>query len=125
MNRGVIKRDRESVELGPIPEGRWAGSSIAEVFESGGDTLMSAGIHEIPASETRVDYPPVDDVLYILEGEMQIVSEGETTSLRAGDFAYLRAGIPRTFIVRDRVRHVYVTYPSNWKRPDAMAEVPR
>jgi len=52
-------------------------------------------------------------VIYVLEGKIEIVSEGEITKLCAGDFAYLRSGIPRTFIVRDRVRHLYVTYPND------------
>jgi ethanolamine utilization protein EutQ (cupin superfamily) len=76
---------------------------------------MSCGIHEIFASEIIVEKAPVDDVLYVLEGEIEIEAGGAAETFRAGDFAYLRAGARQRFIVRDRVKHVYVCYPGNWK----------
>ena len=110
-----MKISGETIELHPIPEGRWAGSKIAEVFPADGDTKMSCGLHEIFASETVAENPPIDDILYILEGEMEIESDGRVETFRAGDFAYLPAGGRRKFIVRDRVKHIYVTYPRDWK----------
>ena len=48
------------------------------------------------------------------EGEMEIDADGAVETYQAGDFAYLRAGARQTFTVRDRVKHIYVTYPCNW-----------
>jgi len=110
----IKKVSRESIALSKIPDGMWAGSNIAEVFPATGDTKMSCGIHELFASETVVESAPVDDVLYILEGEIEIDSDGVVETYRAGDFAYLRAAARQKFTVRDRVKHVYVTYPCNW-----------
>ena len=110
----IKKISKESIVLNQIPDGLWAGSNLVEVLPSTGDTKMSCGIHELFASETVVEDSPVDDVLYILEGEMEIESDGVTVKFSAGDFAYLRAGTKQKFIVHDRVKHIYITYPCNW-----------
>ncbi|NQU44242.1 DUF861 domain-containing protein [bacterium] len=111
----TIKRiPKESIALNKVPNGIWSGSNIAEVFPADGDTRMSCGIHELFASETIVEKAPVDDVLYILEGAIEIDSDGVVERYEAGDFAYLRAGARQKFTVRDRVKHIYVTFPCNW-----------
>jgi len=110
----IKKIAKESIVLRKIPDGTWSGSNIAEILPATGDTKMSCGIHEIFASEAVVEKAPVDDVLYILEGEIEIDSDGVVEKYQAGDFAYLRAGARQKFTVRDRVKHIYVTYPCNW-----------
>jgi ethanolamine utilization protein EutQ (cupin superfamily) len=105
---------KESIVLNDIADGMWAGSKIAEILPTTGDTQMACGIHELFASETVVENAPVDDVLYILEGEVEIESDGEIENFKAGDFAYLRAGARQVFRVRDRVKHIYICYPRNW-----------
>ena len=110
----IKKTSKESIVLSKIPGGIWSGSNIAEVFPATGDTKMACGIHELFTSETIVENAPVDDVLYILEGEIEIDSDGVVEKYQAGDFAYLRAGSRQKFTVRNRVKHIYVTYPCNW-----------
>ena len=110
----IKKISKNSIVLEKIQDGIWSGSNIAEVFPAKGDTRMSCGVHELFASETVVENAPVDDVLYILEGEIEIDSDGDVNKYQAGDFAYLRAGARQKFTVRDFVKHIYVTYPSNW-----------
>jgi ethanolamine utilization protein EutQ len=110
----LIKTARESIVLGKIEDGTWSGSNIAEIFPSTGNTKMSCGIHELFASETIIEKAPIDDVLYILEGEIEINSDGDVQTYQAGDFAYLRAGTRQKFTVHNRVKHIYVTYPRDW-----------
>jgi len=110
----IKKISKESIVMNKIPDGIWTGSNIAEVLPATGDTKMSCGIHELFASETVVEKSPVDDVLYVLEGELEIDSDGTVEKYKAGDFAYLRAGVRQKFIVRNRVKHIYVSYPCNW-----------
>ena len=110
----IKKISRDSIMLSEVTEGIWSGCNIAEVLPTTGDTRMSCGIHELFASETIVEISPVDDVLYILEGEIEIDSDGITEKFQAGDFAYLHAGARQKFIVRERVKYIYVTYPRDW-----------
>lgn len=110
----IKKIAKESVVLQNLADGLWAGSNIAEVLPASGGTVMSCGIHELFTSQTVVEKAPVDDVLYILEGEIEITSDGVTETFRAGDFAYLSAGSRQTFTVRERVKHIYISYPCNW-----------
>ena len=110
----IRKVSGESVVLPTVQDGPWAGSKIAEIFPVSGNTRMSCGIHELFASETVVEKAPVDDILYILEGGIEIESDGIAEKYQAGDFAYLHAGARQKFVVRDRVKHIYVTYPRNW-----------
>lgn len=111
----ILKTEASDIRLQPIAEGVFAGSRICEVFDTSGKTTMACGIHEIDASVTVVERAPVDDVLFILDGEVEIESNGDSHTYRAGDFAYLRAGERQVFTVRERVRHIYVCYPGNWK----------
>ena len=113
---GVLKKAGKDVVLAPLRDGVFAGSNIAEIFDTFGRTRMSCGIHEIFASEVVVEKAPVDDVLHVLEGEIEIEADGTVETFRAGDFAYLRAGARQRFLVRDRVKHIYVCYPGNWKQ---------
>lgn len=103
------------VEPQTVPEGPWADTNLFEVFPTTGDTRMSCGVHEILAGEITVESAPVDDVLYILEGEMEITAGGVTETYRAGDFAYLYAGERQVFRIPERVKHIYVTYPRSWQ----------
>ena len=112
---GILKKSKEEIVFEPIAHGPFSGSIIAEVFDASGETTMSCGIHEIPASVTIVEKAPVDDVLCILEGEMEIESDGVSKTYRTGDFAYLRAGERQKYTVKERVKHIYVCYPGNWK----------
>lgn len=113
---GVLKKAGKDVVFQSLRDGVFAGSKIAEIFDTSGRTKMSCGIHEIFASEVIVEKAPVDDVLYILEGEIEIEADGAVETFRAGDFAYLRFGARQRFLVRDRVKHIYVCYPGNWKQ---------
>ena len=110
----IKKVSKKSIAPCNVPDGIWAGSNLAEIFPARGDTNMSCGVHELFASVIVVEKAPVDDVLYILEGEMQIDADGVCETYRAGDFAYLSAGARQIFTVRDRVKHIYVTYPRDW-----------
>ena len=112
---GTLKRSQAAVVFSPIADGPFAGSRIAEVFDTSGATAMACGIHEIHAAVTIVEKATVDDVLYILEGEIEIESNGVHQTYRAGDFACLRAGEQQQFTVKDKVKHLYVCYPGNWK----------
>jgi ethanolamine utilization protein EutQ len=110
----IVRIPAESTIPEAVSDGPWSGSRLAEVFPADGDTRMSCGIHEIPASQTIVEKAPVDDVLHILEGEIRIDSDGTVETFSAGDFAYLHAGARQVYTVPDRVKLVYVTYPRNW-----------
>jgi len=112
--RALAKIAGESIVLSQVADGAWAGSNLAEIFPATGDTRMACGIHELFASETVVEKAPVDDVLYILEGEIEIDADGVVETYRAGDVAYLRAGSRQKFTVRERVKHLYVTDPCDW-----------
>jgi ethanolamine utilization protein EutQ (cupin superfamily) len=113
MSEKMIKVPAKDVQLKPVTEvPRWVGSNLAEIFDTSGKTRMACGIHEIFKSETdRV----VDDLLYILEGEIEIRMDGRSEVFRQGDFAYVAAGTTVTYAVKKHVKLIYVVYPANWK----------
>ena len=106
----------EDIALKPVMDvPRWAGSNIAEIFDTSGETRMACGIHEIFTSETVEADRVVDDLLYILEGEIEIRSDEQTEVFKAGDFAYVPAKTTVTYVVREHVKLIYVVYPASWK----------
>lgn len=112
----LLKVSKKDVVLKPVTDiPRWCGSNLAQIFGGGNDEVcMSAGIHEIFACEVT-ELNPVTDLLYILEGEIEVRANSESQIYQQGDFAYLTGGVDRTYIVRESVKLIYVTYPSNWQ----------
>jgi len=116
MSEKMIKVAAKDIKLQPVTEPpRWAGSRLAEVFDTSGKTRMACGIHEISKTEVAEADRVIDDLLYILEGEIAIRMGDRTEVFRAGDFAYIAANTTVTYIVKDRVKLIYVVYPANWK----------
>ena len=76
---------------------------------------MACGIHEIFASETVEADRAVDDILYILDGEIEIRMGGQAETFGAGDFAYVPAPTTVTYVVKEHVKLIYVVYPADWK----------
>ena len=75
---------------------------------------MSAGIHEIFPSEVTCTME-TDDILYILEGEIEIEVNGLIKTYCPGDFAYLYKGTKVTIRVAKYDKHVFISYPADWK----------
>ena len=117
MHKKLLKVDRNSLIL-KKPEGIsiWEKTEIAEAFGIKDKTKMGAGIHKIKEFEVTYAHE-VDDVLYILEGEMIIESNGEKKVFSPGDFAYIKGGKNKiTIIVKEYAKLLFVTYPADWKK---------
>jgi ethanolamine utilization protein EutQ (cupin superfamily) len=115
VNR-MLKVSAETIKLQPVKEvPRWVGSNLAEIFDTTGKTRMACGIHEIFTSETTEADRIVDDLLYILDGEIEIRMGEQTEIFRKGDFAYVPAGTTVIYAVKSYVQLIYVVYPANWK----------
>jgi ethanolamine utilization protein EutQ (cupin superfamily) len=116
MAEKLIRVAAKDITLKPITDvPHWAGSRLAEVFDTSGKTRMACGIHEIFTSETISADRTVDDILYILEGEIEIRMDGRSEVFRPGDFAYIATGTTVTSVVKEHVKLIYVVYPANWK----------
>jgi ethanolamine utilization protein EutQ (cupin superfamily) len=116
MHKLIKKVASEKISLKPVTDvPRWLGSNMAEIFDTSGETRMACGIHEIFTSETVEANRVVDDLLYILEGEIEIRTDKQKEVFRAGDFAYVPAKITVTYAVSKYVRLIYVVYPASWK----------
>jgi len=66
-------------------------------------------------TDAVVEKAPVDDVLYILDGEITIEADDKKETYHAGDFAYLFAGARQRYTVTDHVKLIYICYPRDWK----------
>ncbi len=115
---GLLKIAKEDITFQSFSEGLWAGTRIAEVLPTTGTTRMSSGIHEMGPVDAVVEQAPVDDVLYILDGEITIEADDKTATYRAGDFAYLFACARQHYRVEKYVKLIYVCYPRDWKLPE-------
>jgi ethanolamine utilization protein EutQ (cupin superfamily) len=116
MSEKMIKVAAKDIQLKPVTEvPRWVGSRLAEIFDSSGKTRMACGIHEIFKSETVEADRVVDDLLYILEGQIEIRMDGRSEVFRQGDFAYVAAGTTVIYAVQEHVKLIYVVYPADWK----------
>lgn len=112
----LMKVAAKDIRLQPVTDPpQWAGTRIAEIFDTTGRTRMACGIHEIFQTEVVSSDRDIDDVLYILEGQIEIRVGDHVEVFREGDFAYVAAAGAVTYIVKDRVKLIYVVYPANWK----------
>jgi ethanolamine utilization protein EutQ (cupin superfamily) len=116
MSKIIQKVAAKDIKLQPVIDvPRWKGSNISEIFDTSGKTRMACGIHEIFKSETIEADRVVDDLLYILDGEIEIRTDKESEVFKAGDFAYVPAKTTVTYAVNKYVKLIYIVYPASWK----------
>ena len=108
---GLLKIDKNSLILNKIKdESVWKDTKLADIFSPGDNTKMGAGIHEIFQIEVN-QINKVDDILYILDGEIKIQFNNINYTYKQGDFAYIFAGTEITIKVEEYVKLIYITFP--------------
>ncbi len=55
-----------------------------------------------------------DEVDYIIDGTLEIIVDGKTSSASKGDIIFIPKNSKVTFNTPDEARFMYVTYPANW-----------
>ena len=86
---------------------------------------LSAGIWEQGANESRwMDYP-VNEFMLVLEGEVVIVEEGRTVSIKAGESFILPKGLRCRWTQPGHVKKFFVIFddPSGLKNPGPLATI--
>jgi uncharacterized cupin superfamily protein len=71
------------------------------------DGLMVSGVWESGPGRQEFRHGS-DEWVYILEGEAHVTVAGDTQTLRSGDVALFRAGLPMTWEIPEYVRKVWV-----------------
>lgn len=56
-----------------------------------------------------------DEVDYVIEGKLDILTEGERVSAGAGELIFIPKGSKIQFSVTGKARFLYVTYPADWQ----------
>ena len=56
-----------------------------------------------------------DEVDYVIEGKLDILTEGERVSAGAGELIFIPKGSRIQFSVTGKARFLYVTYPADWQ----------
>ena len=87
---------------------------IADVITTDDNSSMAAGYMawENAFFPWTLNYDEVD---VILEGELHIRCQGETTIGKAGDIMFIPKGSTIEFGTPSKVRFVYVAWPANWQ----------
>lgn len=75
---------------------------------------MGAGFMEMDRSsfEWELKYDEYD---YVIDGELEIVVDGQAYRAKPGDVFYIPRGTHIIFSSPDKVKFFYVTYPANWQ----------
>lgn len=60
----------------------------------------------------HLDYDEID---YIVEGSLSIISNGQKTTAHAGQMMYIPKGSDIQFSVEGKARFIYITYPADWQ----------
>lgn len=55
-----------------------------------------------------------DEVDYVIDGTLEIIVDGKTSSASRGDILFIPKDTTVTFNTPDQTRFMYVTYPANW-----------
>lgn len=55
-----------------------------------------------------------DEVDYVIDGTLEVIVDGITSSASRGDILFIPKDTTVTFNTPDQTRFMYVTYPANW-----------
>ena len=113
---GGIKRVRaEDVRLGVFPgAGADKQVGIADVIASADGSPIAAGFMAWSQCffPWTLDYDEID---LVMEGELHIRCQGQTTIGKPGDVLFIPKGSAIEFGTPSAVRFFYVTYPADWQ----------
>ena len=74
---------------------------------------LGCGIMEM--KETTFDWTlNYDEIDYVIEGSLSIISNGHTVTANAGELILIPKGSVIQFSVPEYARFIYVTYPADW-----------
>lgn len=74
---------------------------------------LGCGVMEM--KETTFDWHlNYDEIDYVIEGSLSIISEDKTVTAHAGELILIPKGAKIKFSVQDYARFIYVTYPADW-----------
>ena len=102
-----------------IPEPFDTGKPGDKVFISDVVTLEESprlmfGIMEMKEGSSFDWTLTYDEVDYIIDGTLEIIVDGKTSSASKGDIIFIPKDTKVTFNTPDEARFMYVTYPANW-----------
>lgn len=90
-----------------------AGDPVVRALEclASADGCIASGVWESTAGKHEFQFD-FDEILYFLEGEVHVTAGGKTYTFRAGDVAYVPAGVRMAWDVPRYVRKVWThRYP--------------
>jgi ethanolamine utilization protein EutQ (cupin superfamily) len=111
----VLKRARE-IQTEPFDAGDGK-LSLVDVIAQPEMAPFSAGVAEIwKSAPIEFEYDSDGAVCFMLEGEITLTEEGESTSFQPGDVAFIpqRAGLKVLWESPSYGKFYYVTYP-HWR----------
>jgi uncharacterized cupin superfamily protein len=90
-----------------------AGSPAVRALEclASADGAIASGVWESTAGKHQFQFD-FDEILYFIEGEVNVTAGGKTYTFRAGDVAFVPAGVQMTWEVPKYVRKIWThRYP--------------
>lgn len=115
---GVIAVDLPAVTMSPNDR-LDTGHSMDQVYTKDVLTLaesprLGCGMMEMRDTtfDWRLEYDEID---YIIDGALTIITDGRRTTARAGQCIYIPKGSSIQFSVDGFARFLYVTYPADWQ----------
>jgi len=91
------------------------GEYIKRAIESPESKIVCMGLWRFDAGVSfEWTHEEGDEYLYMMEGQLEMISEGKTSIANAGDFVYLSKGTTASFRVVNGCAGLYVGYPATF-----------
>lgn len=109
---GIMKIVTSSVKCEPFSD--TPGVYLKDITTLEEAPRMGAGVMELKSTsfEWTLTYDEYD---YVIEGELEIETDGRVISGKAGDIIYIPAGSHIHFQTPSYTRYAYFVYPADWQ----------
>lgn len=112
---GVITVKAASVTPEPFDTGKPGDKVfISDVVTLEESPRLMFGIMEMKEAASFDWTLKYDEVDYVIDGTLEIIVDGKTSSASRGDILFIPKDTTVTFNTPDETRFMYVTYPANW-----------
>jgi ethanolamine utilization protein EutQ len=96
-------------------------TAITRLINAELSSTMGAGIERL--EKTRLEWTVTyDEVLFIREGELSVVSGGKTHRCRAGDIVWIPNGTTLIYDAPEACEYFYALYPVDWAKRQGIEE---